>query len=133
MQQTSDRGKILKDLYKICELEFETEKGQKEDGKKNDEKQDENTEVECSTKVKRPVAYADATEILKTVVNERGIDGNYFVKVYSDYGQKCMKLSFSVIPEDYLKAGYEDADESDEQPNKRTRYAEGGMVEKKIP
>lgn len=78
---------VVQDLYKKAEFEFDTEK---------EKKTDENGEVYYSTTVKRPVIYADATEILETIVTEQGIVGNYSVKVMADYGQDFLKMSLSV-------------------------------------
>lgn len=124
LKETSDKGKLLQSLYKTGEFDFDIEKEKKESNAKE--------RNETTGKAKRPVVYADATELLEAVISERHLIGNYFVKVMADSGQGFLKMSMSIIPEDHLKAN---SDEVTDEPaaSKKTRYAEGGSTGKKAP
>ena len=51
--------------------------------------------------LKRPVIWADAEQLLEAVFTGRQIIGNYTVKVMVDGGQGFLKISMSIIPENY--------------------------------
>lgn len=88
----SKKSKVLEHLYKDGIFEFDVEK--------------------VGGKVKRPVIWADAEEILETVLIERQVIGNYFVKVMADSGQGSFKVSMSILPENYVSE-FVDIEESD--------------------
>lgn len=124
LRQTSEQGKTLNKIYKVEKFELEVEK----------EKKDKEIVKDKSfvPKATRPVVYADATELLETIIRERGIVGNYLVKVMADSGQGFFKISMCVLPEDYLKSESEDFEETiDEAVSKRARYKDGGTSCKK--
>lgn len=50
------------------------------------------------TKAKRPVIFADAEDLLKFIVDERKIIGDYEVKIVADGGQGFFKVAMSIIP-----------------------------------
>lgn len=70
------------------------------------------------TKIKRPVVWAYADELLERILEERNIVGNYKVKIMADGGQGFLKICMSVIPED----------ETNPIIKKRKLYSEGGSA-----
>lgn len=100
----SERAKSLQNIYKSGVFEFDVEKNQ--------------------PKVKRHVVWADAEELLQTVVENRNFVGNYHVKVMADFGKEFLKVSMSVWPED------DSEEDCDDQFQKRSTYAEGGSCSK---
>lgn len=50
----------------------------------------------------RPFVWANAADLLDSVIEQRNIIGNILIKVMCDGGQEFLELSMSVFPEDYL-------------------------------
>ena len=111
-------GQKLADLYKLEYHNFEGKEG---------------------IKVKRPVVYADAEELVATVTDARGYLGVVFVKVMADGGQGFLKICVTVLPENYNpdldRASTEEDDElvaeldgNQGSSGKRSTYKEGGGI-----
>lgn len=101
------KGKILKDIYKIGSHLFD---------------------VEGKSEVKkiRPFVYADCEQILEDVVDYRNLIGNYYIKVMADSGQEFFKISMSV----FTKNG----DENDANNTvRRSTYSAGGKTGRSAP
>ena len=111
-QKMSDRGKILKNLYKNDNYDFEVEKS------------------EC--KEKRPVVWADAEELVEAVISERKITGRHVIKVMADGGQGFFKICFTILPESYLAENEYtfpiDLEYDGVPEKKRKLYSEGGSI-----
>ena len=62
-----------------------------------------NFEVESKSNVKkiekRPVIWTKAEDILESVIAQREIIGNFFIKIMADGGQGFFKISMTVISE----------------------------------
>lgn len=102
-KHTSDRSKLLEDVYYNSMLNFDIE------GSK--------------PKEQRPVIWANASELLDAVVEKRNIIGNVVVKIMADGGQGFFKICMTILPEGYF------CDENYEVlEKKRKLYAEGGSV-----
>ncbi|CAH1107748.1 unnamed protein product [Psylliodes chrysocephalus] len=101
-KHTSERSKLLEEIYHNSMLEFDIE------GSK--------------AKEQRPVIWANASELLDAVVEKRIIIGNVVVKIMADGGQGFFKICMTVLPEDYFCENYEVSEK------KRKLYAEGGSV-----
>lgn len=128
LKHMSKKSKIFNDVYKAEIQEFDCEK--------------------IPLKQKRPVVYANAEEVLETVIEHRKIIGNVLIKVMADGGQKFFKISLSILPENYdpdsdslnndkyLMTETENTDSSlevfeEHKSHKRTLYSEGGILSKK--
>ena len=114
----SINGKKLEDLYEITEDVFDIG-----DGKK----------------IKRPVVYAKAEEVVNTVSEARNYLGSTTVKVMVDGGQGFLKICLILLPENYdpdLDKGcfHEHTENEDNYKDndyegvKRSSYAEGGGI-----
>ncbi|XP_043469388.1 uncharacterized protein LOC122503046 [Leptopilina heterotoma] len=90
----SEKINSLKEIYKSSNtFEFETSK----------------------TKEKRPVIWADASELVEAAIESRNLIGHYKLKVMADGGQGFFKICISIIPENYKSII--DADCSSEDDN----------------
>lgn len=117
-QHMSQASKVLKDLYKVSLYKFDCEK--------------------ISDKQERPVVYADAEELLDTIIEKRNFTGNCIVKVMADGGQGFFKVSLTILPENYSPHSNFEGSENDDftlddinQCKKRALYSEGGSIGKK--
>lgn len=90
IKHLSDKSKTLDTFYNTGRFEFDTG-------------------TDKTSKQIRPVVWANATELLDCIIDRRNIIGNVMIKVLADSGQGFLKLSMTVLPEDY----------SDEKDNKR--------------
>lgn len=113
-KHASEKSKTLEDVYKEGIFDFDTD----------------NT----TGKEKRPVVWADAEELLEAIINHRNLTGNIIVKVMADGGQGFLKISMTVLPENYapdLDRSIDDSsfDEDLDLPIKKRRlYSEGGST-----
>lgn len=110
----SEQSKILKDIYKLDSAEFDIDAG--------------------GIKKKRPIVYANASELLDAIIDKREMIGYVSVKLMADGGQDFFKMSLTVLPEDYTEEiiEYENSSDSDsESKSKRSKYSEGGTVGRK--
>lgn len=83
-----ERSHLLDTFYEESLLEFEIKDGKRE---------------------KRPVVWANASKLLKEVIEKRNLIGSYVVKVMADGGQGFFKVSMSIIP-DSISSNNEDSD-----------------------
>ena len=70
-QHMSHKSKALKDIYNVGSYEFNCENS--------------------SLKQQRPLIYADAEELLDSVIEQRNIVGNCTIKVMADGGQGFLR------------------------------------------
>lgn len=103
-EDASEKSKMLKNLYKSERLMFDVE------GKDNNDK--------CE----RPVVYADAETLLKTVLELREEDNDVNIKIMADGGQAMFKICMSIFP----KTLHEN--DAEEPVSKRSRYEDGGTA-----
>ncbi|CAH0547031.1 unnamed protein product [Brassicogethes aeneus] len=61
------------------------------------------TGIDKIYKQKRPVVWANAIDLLDSVIERRSIIGNFLIKVMADTGQGFFKLSMTILPEGYLE------------------------------
>lgn len=71
-EHASEKSKILEDLYQCGEFDFDTTKG--------------------GPKQKRPVVWADANDLLGTILKKRNFVGKYQIKVMADGDQGSFKI-----------------------------------------
>lgn len=109
-EHAANKASLLNHVYKDQILDFEVE--DKKNGKHSE---------------KRPVVYANAEELIDVIVNERNLVGNFYVKLMIDGGQGFLKMSLTVLPENYV----EEKELESQDSSKRTKYSEGGTVSKK--
>lgn len=102
-----EKSHVLDSVYKKGIFKFETTKD------KNDVLED------------RPVVYANATELLETIFEKRGITSmeNVRIKAMADGGQGFFKISLAVLTEDSCTPN--------EDEKSRTLYSAGGSISKK--
>lgn len=118
----SKASKILQEFYHIEHLLFDVENSK--------------AKPEQKSKEIRPVVYANATELLEAVVENRQLIGNYVVKVCADGGRDFFKISFTILPENYTDDDIinlyknESGDSDDFTVKKRRTRADGGIVGK---
>lgn len=101
----SEKSKVLEDLYKIGEFDFDVEKSM--------------------LKQKRTVVYADAEELLESIVEKRQVIGHYQVKIMADGGQDFFKICMSILPQ------FVDEENGKLPFKKRKLYSDGGSVGQK--
>lgn len=113
----TEKSTALKDVYKVSKLEFECEKS--------------------LGKQIRSVVYANAEELLDTVIEKRKFEGNVVIKVMADGGQGFFKICLTVAPENYFPKPHTDFDEDgdyhlilNESASKRSLYSQGGNMAK---
>ena len=86
-------------------------------------------------KEKRPVIWANAEELLDSVLQKRNLVGNCLIKIMADGGQGFFKICMTILPENYspeLDCSIGSDSEEDDVPiKKRKLYAEGGSSGKK--
>lgn len=117
-QHMSLQSKVLSDLYKVNSYEFDCEG--------------------TANKQERPVVFANAEELLNSVIENRKLVGNCIVKVMADSGQGFFKISLTILPENYSPKLNCESTQNDEfsldnsnEYDKRSLYSEGGTVGKK--
>lgn len=98
-------SKSMENLYKVGIHQFDVEK--------ENEKQD------------RPVVFGDAEDLLQKVIDARGLQNDFYVKVMADGGQGFFKICMSVLP-----LSNDESEEETEPSKKRSRYCEGGSFGK---
>lgn len=80
--------------------------------------------------------WANAEELLETVLEKRNLIGNFIIKVMADGGQGFFKICLTILPENYsaeLDSGVDSDYDAAEIPTKtRKLYSEGGSTGKKI-
>ena len=126
-KHVSERGKLLKDIYNVQIQTFKDNKG-------ND--------------LQRHVVWADAAELVEAVCNERSFAGPVVVKAMADGGQGFLKICLTILPHNYdpdldraptdkeleiLEPDFavaEEAENLDSPKKKRSRYTEGGTLQK---
>lgn len=122
-KQVSQRAKTLENVYRSDTLEFDVENNaanqKKAIGGQKNSKQKRTVAKKITLKQRRPVVWANAEEILNTVIDKRGLIGNYLVKVMADGGQGFFKIGMTIIPEDYISESIADSDEDHSSAKKR--------------
>lgn len=107
----SEKSKILEDLYKISEFEFDIKKDK--------------------PKEKRIVVWGDCESLIESVIQKRKLIGNYLIKVMADGGQGSFKVCMTIMPENYDPEHNKNVDETCEPfTKKRKLYSEGGTIGK---
>lgn len=109
-EHMSNNSKKLEDIYKLEFCEFDCE----------------NTD----DKKVRPVVYADAEELVNSVVENRNVQGFYVVKVMADGGQGFFKISFSIIPQNNSSEEPDNDELNVNDVHERSTYSEGGSFGK---
>lgn len=82
-------------------------------------------EIESNKIENRPVIYANATEILKYIFDQRSTEHieRSKIKIMADGGQKFFKFSISILEDDPIQI--------DSSENKKIPYSDGGSFAKK--
>lgn len=102
-KKLSEKSNLLESCYKAGNFSFDTKMG----------------------KENRAVVWADAEELVSSVIDARNLVGNYSLKVSADGGQGFLKVCLSIIDNSLLEASN---DKELEMIEKRTRYSEGGSA-----
>ncbi|CAH1109213.1 unnamed protein product [Psylliodes chrysocephalus] len=105
----TENSKTLLDIYHQDQVEFDVENS--------------------GAKEKRTVIWANAEELIESVIEKRKLEGFYLIKIMADGGQGFFKVSMTILPANDDPAY--DSNLADHIPGKRSRYAEGGMVGKR--
>lgn len=114
----TEKLNTLDNIYKSSRMEFDIESS--------------------NLKETRPIVWANASDLLDTILEARNVIGNYTIKVMADGGQGFFKICFSILQEnDLISANNEKEDYENEnlcepfEKKKKKLYYESGSINQK--